>query len=165
LDSPTGSLAGTCVITGTGGWQNWVTKSCSVSGLSGIHNIYLKFTGGSGYLFNINWWKFKPEPTGVAPEEKSSSNETPYSYCFGQNYPNPFNPTTVIRYQLPIRSNMSLKVYDLLGQEIVTLFEGVRQPGIYEATFDGSKLTGGIYFYRLTTNTGFVKTNKSLLLK
>jgi len=165
LDSPTGTLAGTCVVPSTGGWQTWVTKSCSVRGLSGIHDIYLKFTGGSGYLFNINWWEFKPEPTEVAPEEKSSSNETPYSYCFGQNYPNPFNPTTVIRYQLPIRSNMSLKVYDLLGQEIVTLFEGVRQPGIYEATFDGSKLTGGIYFYRLTTNTGFVKTNKSLLLK
>jgi len=165
LDSPTGTLAGTCVVPGTGGWQTWVTKSCSVSDLSGIHDIYLKFTGGSGYLFNINWWKFKPEPTEVAPEDKSSSNETPYSFCFGQNYPNPFNPTTVIRYQLPMRSDMSLKVYDLLGQEIVTLFEGVRQSGIYEATFDGSKLTGGIYFYRLTTSTGFVKTKKLLLLK
>jgi hypothetical protein len=156
---------GTCVVSGTGGWQTWVIKSCSVSGLSGIHDIYLKFTGGSGYLFNINWWKFKPEQTEVFPEENSSSNEIPHSFYLGQNYPNPFNPTTVISYQLPIRSNISLKVYDLLGQEIVTLFEGIHQPGYYQATLDGNKLAGGVYFYRLTTSTDFVQTKKILLLK
>jgi arabinoxylan arabinofuranohydrolase len=80
LDNPTGTLAGTCVVPGTGGWQTWVTKSCSVSGLSGIHDIYLKFTGGSGYLFNINWWEFKPEQTEVVPEEDSSLNRTPHSF-------------------------------------------------------------------------------------
>ena len=80
LDSPTGTLAGTCVVPGTGDWQTWVTKSCSVSGLSGIHDIYLKFIEGSDYLFNINWWKFKPKQTEVVPEENSSSNETPHSF-------------------------------------------------------------------------------------
>lgn len=58
LDSPTGSLVGTCPITGTGGWQNWTTKSCGVNGAAGVHDLYLKFTGDSGYLFNVNWWKF-----------------------------------------------------------------------------------------------------------
>ena len=58
LDSPTGTLVGTCAVPGTGGWQTWVTQSCSVSGATGIHNVYLVFTGGTGYLFNINWWKF-----------------------------------------------------------------------------------------------------------
>lgn len=58
LDSPTGTLAGTCAVQNTGGWQSWVTKTCTVSGASGTHDLYLKFTGGSGYLFNLNWWKF-----------------------------------------------------------------------------------------------------------
>lgn len=59
LDSSTGTLVGTCTVGGTGGWQTWVTKSSSVSGATGVHDLYLKFTGGSGYLLNVNWWKFK----------------------------------------------------------------------------------------------------------
>lgn len=58
LDSITGTLVGTCAVAGTGGWQTWTTKTCNISGASGIHNVYLKFTGGSGYLFNINWFQF-----------------------------------------------------------------------------------------------------------
>lgn len=58
LDSLTGTLAGTCVVSGTGGWQTWENESCSVSGVSGVHDLYLRFTGGSGDLFNVNWWKF-----------------------------------------------------------------------------------------------------------
>jgi hypothetical protein len=58
LDSITGPLIGTMQVGGTGGWQTYATNTCSVSGASGTHNIYLKFTGGSGYLFNINWFQF-----------------------------------------------------------------------------------------------------------
>ncbi|MBW5446186.1 carbohydrate-binding protein [Cohnella sp. CFH 77786] len=58
LDSITGTLAGTCAVSGTGGWQNWTTTTCNISGASGVHNVYLKFTGGSGYLFNLNWFQF-----------------------------------------------------------------------------------------------------------
>lgn len=58
LDSITGTLVGTCPVTGTEGWQAWVDAACSVSGVSGIHDLYLKFTGGSGYLFNLNWFTF-----------------------------------------------------------------------------------------------------------
>lgn len=58
LDSPSGKLVGTCAVLGTGDWQDWTTKTCSVSGASGVHDLYMKFTGGSGYLFNFNWWKF-----------------------------------------------------------------------------------------------------------
>ncbi len=61
LDSPTGKLVGTCGVTETSGWQTWVDKTCTVSGAVGIHDLYLKFTGGSGYLFNFNWWKFTKE--------------------------------------------------------------------------------------------------------
>ncbi|MEI7024109.1 carbohydrate-binding protein [Paenibacillus sp. y28] len=60
LGSLTGTLLGTCPVTSTGGWQTWATQSCTISGSSatGTKNVYLKFTGGSGYLFNINWFKF-----------------------------------------------------------------------------------------------------------
>nr|WP_169303862.1 carbohydrate-binding protein [Ruminiclostridium cellulolyticum] len=58
LDSLTGKLVGTCVVENTSGWQNWTTKTCSVSGTTGVHDLYLKFTGDSGYLFNLNSWRF-----------------------------------------------------------------------------------------------------------
>ncbi len=60
LDSINGTLIGTCPITGTGDWQTYADTSCSISGVRGKHDVYLKFTGGSGYLFNLNWFKFTP---------------------------------------------------------------------------------------------------------
>ncbi|WP_437573144.1 glycoside hydrolase family 43 protein [Sorangium sp. So ce887] len=71
LDSTTGTLVGTCTVQGTGGPQTWATTSCAVDGATGIHDLYLKFTGGGGPLFNFNWWKFTPldapdpDPTGA----------------------------------------------------------------------------------------------------
>ena len=58
LDSTNGTLVGACAVSSTGGWQTWLTQSCSVSGATGIHNVYLVFTGGGGYLFNVNWWRY-----------------------------------------------------------------------------------------------------------
>jgi arabinoxylan arabinofuranohydrolase len=58
LDSQTGKLVGTCAVSGTGGAQTWATKSCDISGASGVHDLFFVFTGGSGNLFNFNWWKF-----------------------------------------------------------------------------------------------------------
>ena len=58
LDSITGTLIGTCPVAATGGWQTYTDAKCSISGVSGKHDLYLKFTGGSGYLFNLNWFKF-----------------------------------------------------------------------------------------------------------
>ena len=63
LDSPTGTLVGTCAVSETGDWQTYSDKSCTVSGAEGVHDLYLKFTGGSGYLFNFNWWKFEKSGT------------------------------------------------------------------------------------------------------
>lgn len=66
LDSLTGTLAGTCSVQRTGDWQSWVTTTCPVSGATGIHDLYFRFTGGSGSLFNFNWWRFTARDPGDA---------------------------------------------------------------------------------------------------
>jgi len=88
----------------------------------------------------------------------------PRAFVLTQNYPNPFNPTTRIEYSLPSRGFVSLKVHNLLGEEVADLFSGVREPGDYVATFDGSGIASGIYFYRLT-GYGFLETKTLILLK
>jgi DUF1680 family protein len=77
LDSITGSLVGTCPVAGTGGWQTWTTRTCSVSGASGTHNLYLKFTGGSGYLFNVNWFQFTGGSASPTPTPTATPTPTP----------------------------------------------------------------------------------------
>lgn len=88
----------------------------------------------------------------------------PRAFVLTQNYPNPFNPTTRIEYSLPSRGFVSLKVHNLLGEEVADLFSGVREPGDYVATFDGSGIASGVYFYRLT-GYGFLETKTLILLK
>jgi hypothetical protein len=88
----------------------------------------------------------------------------PNSYSLSQNYPNPFNPSTNIQYSIPKSELVSLKIYNLLGQEVATLVEGNQTAGTYVATFDASRLSSGIYFYRLMSG-GYVEVGKMLLLK
>jgi len=85
-------------------------------------------------------------------------------YRLYANYPNPFNPTTQINYSVPKNSFVTLKVYNLLGEEVTTLFEGFKQRGNYTATFDASRLSSGIYLYRMTAGN-FSDTKKTILLK
>ncbi len=81
-----------------------------------------------------------------------------------QNYPNPFNPSTKIRYSIPENSFVTLKVFNLLGEEIETLVNGEQSAGVYEATFDASKLSSGIYFYTLSTKNSVI-TKKMILVR
>jgi hypothetical protein len=90
--------------------------------------------------------------------------EVPQTFELFQNYPNPFNPTTQIDYSIPAKSYVTLTVYNLLGQEVATLFDGIRQAGRYSAMFDGFELTSGVYFYRLRSN-GLVQAKRLILLK
>jgi beta-xylosidase len=122
-------------------------------------------TKTSGGFVDFDWFRtYVGTPTEVIPNEDHSLNNVPREYFLGQNYPNPFNPSTIISYQLPMTSNTNLKVYNLLGEEVATLFEGIQQPGKYEAIFNGSKLASGMYVYRLSANI-FVDVKKLVLLK
>jgi aminopeptidase N len=92
------------------------------------------------------------------------SNEIPERYLLQQNYPNPFNPTTNIKYQIADICLVKLEIYDLLGREIKTLVNEKQTPGIYEATFDGSKLPSGLYFYKITAND-FMDIKRMVMIK
>lgn len=96
------------------------------------------------------------------------NGSTPFTYTLDQNYPNPFNPVTRIRFTVPSRSYVSMKVYDMTGREIETLIEGYIDVGNSSAVFNGAKYASGVYFYRITADgpSGkFVQTKKMVLVK
>lgn len=88
----------------------------------------------------------------------------PKSCSLAQNYPNPFNPTTIIKYQINSRQFVSLKIYDVLGNEIVTLVNKEQPEGNYSINFDGSNLPDGVYFYQIKTSS-YIETKKMIILK
>ncbi|MBI1931025.1 MAG: CotH kinase family protein [Ignavibacteriales bacterium] len=118
-------------------------------------------------------WKFINVPT---PNDSNKiitnineENILPTSFSLSQNYPNPFNPTTVIEYAIPNLETgniplLQLKVFDLLGREVITLVNQKQKSGIYKVEFDASKLSSGVYLYQLKSGS-FLQTKKMILLK
>lgn len=107
-----------------------------------------------------SWLANGKDPLASAVE--NAGGTLPGEFKLSQNYPNPFNPTTRIEYSVPIRSQVSLKVFNLLGQVVMTLVDEVQQPGNYAATFNATGLTSGVYFYKL--ESGDVSLSKKLVL-
>ncbi|MBK9097732.1 MAG: T9SS type A sorting domain-containing protein [bacterium] len=97
----------------------------------------------------------------VGVEDEISS---PTEFLLLQNYPNPFNPSTIISYQLPVSSDVTLKVYDVLGNEIATLVDEYKPSSRYEVEFDAVSLPSGVYFYQLRAGD-FIQTRKMILIK
>lgn len=93
------------------------------------------------------------------------SSRVPDAFKMEQNYPNPFNPSTTIRFELTRASKVTLKVFNVIGQEVATLLNDVREAGSHEVTFNANALSSGVYFYRLSTSTGLLDTKKMVLLK
>jgi hypothetical protein len=102
--------------------------------------------------------------SGKLPNSVKQVDGLPVSYQLGQNYPNPFNPTTVINYTIPKAGNVSLKVYNLLGQEVATLVNGYQSASKYQVSFNASKLASGIYLYTIKADN-FTQTMKMMLMK
>ncbi len=88
----------------------------------------------------------------------------PDKFELHQNYPNPFNPTTVISFSIPVATNVQLKVYDILGNEIITLVNETKIQGSYQVDFDASNLSSGLYFYSIKTHVGSI-SKKMVLVK
>lgn len=88
----------------------------------------------------------------------------PSEFILEQNFPNPFNPVTTIQYSIPQRSNVTLKIYDVLGKEIAVLVNEEKDRGVYNVNFDATGLASGIYLYKLQAGS-FVETKKMILLR
>jgi hypothetical protein len=108
-----------------------------------------------------DFWLVKTAPElSIEPH----ANPLPATYTLHQNYPNPFNPSTQIAYELPKSGHVSLRVFDILGREAVTLVDGVQPAGVHSVNFNGSSLASGIYFCQLRAGA-FAATRKIVLLK
>jgi len=90
--------------------------------------------------------------------------ELPCEFTLSQNYPNPFNPTTTIKYDLPIDAHVTLKLYDVLGREVLTLVNEQAKAGYHSTTLDASRLSSGVYFYRIQAGQ-FSQTKKLILVR
>jgi subtilisin family serine protease/photosystem II stability/assembly factor-like uncharacterized protein len=104
------------------------------------------------------------QPARAASIVREMEGARPQTYLLEQNYPNPFNPTTTIVYQLPVASDVSLKVYDVLGREVATLLRGRQNAGRYQVQFNAERLSSGLYFYQLQAGS-FTQTRKMMLIK
>ena len=114
-----------------------------------------------GSTFWIDDLSFGP---AVPTDVRESANGTPAAFALNQNYPNPFNPSTMIQFEIPSTRFVTLKVYNVLGQEVASLINNQLEAGRYRAEFDGRTLPSGTYMYRLQAGT-FSDAKKMLLVK
>jgi len=140
------------------GPTSFTYSSGSTSGPNWYYYVY-NTAGDSVVNYLVRAYVSFP-PSGV----QTTTELTPMKFDLGQNYPNPFNPSTSIRYELPERSFVSLKVYDMVGREVTTLLNGYQEAGSHDVAFNAAGLTSGIYFYRITTEK-YTETKKLVLIK
>jgi hypothetical protein len=126
-----------------------------------IHtNTDFSMNASTRYAFGNSLYKRDRQLIRIGYDGKSVVTD----YTLSQNFPNPFNPTTTISYALPQDGMVTLKIYDALGREISTLVNEFKQTGRYTASFDASKLSSGVYIYKLTSGK-YTATKKMMLVK
>ncbi|NUN10871.1 MAG: T9SS type A sorting domain-containing protein [Ignavibacteriaceae bacterium] len=128
-----------------------------------IHDLTLTALSGK-YIRYLLYQKDYDGQEYLIAELEYNNNIVPAEYALEQNYPNPFNPTTKINYQLPVKSNVTLKLYDILGNELQVLVKGERDAGRYQYVFDGTYYSSGVYIIRMQAGT-FTQSKKITLLK
>lgn len=164
---------------------NWVTQNIPDDW---VFELYDRHTGAILYLNGMDRYQFEVKnrektagstgPSISGPAVSGSSrfefivregadrviDNIPNQFSLNQNYPNPFNPLTTIRYQVPQTVKVRLEVFNVIGQKIVVLVNETKEPGYYRTDFNASRLSSGIYFYRLRAGD-YVKTHSMTLIK
>jgi hypothetical protein len=147
-----------------GGWDDHYVNITSVIIDTADLIFRMWYTGSQNpnyYLPHIGYAE-SPIITGIADK---ILNDIPQGFVLSQNYPNPFNPVTTIEFSIPKSEFVTLKIYNLLGQEVATLVSEKLTPGNYKYTWDASGFASGVYYYKFEAEDGFVQTRKLLFVK
>jgi hypothetical protein len=137
----------------------------STSGGAGEMNIFAGTVSDPWSNFSVlNGGVYRRPLTEIVAGIAMPRNGAPAIYRLEQNFPNPFNPTTTIRYALPVRSQVTLSVFNILGQQVATPVNGSQEAGIHDVQFDGGGLASGVYFYRIHAGD-FVQTKRLLVIR
>ncbi|HEX2955402.1 MAG TPA: family 43 glycosylhydrolase [Chitinispirillaceae bacterium] len=144
LGSQTGKLVGTCEIQGTGGWDKWITKTCDVSDVTGKQDLFFKFTGSSGFLFNFNWWKFTPLKVGIDTESKNSAVDR---YAISVN-----NKMVTFKpdYSSSAHTNTVIQLFSLSGKLFFSTIQKSQIPSI--VTMDLRAMKSGSYLIKVVSD-------------
>jgi aminopeptidase N len=152
--------------------------------------VRITFASGPDSTFRIDntanyqiwWWNSNRQPTAFAFDPNNdivlkqgttvqgiiqgvnTNNELPFVYALHQNYPNPFNPVTYIKFDIPKKSFVTLKIYNVIGELVTDLINETREPGKYEVVFDGTSLSSGVYYYEIKAGD-FTDVKKMLMIK
>ena len=165
-DPNTGKLLGTLIVAETGGWGVFNEQVTTLTGATGVMDVYFVFRGGYG-VGNFDWFNFEDLITSV------EETDMPSSFALKQNFPNPFNPETTIGYRISADSDVSLEIYDTLGQKVRTLVQEHKSPGNYNIIWNaknesGQIVSSGIYFFTLKAKSAsgmFFDKRKMLLIR
>jgi hypothetical protein len=157
-----------CFRTTNGGvnwmvWNNGMPAANIISEMNYIDSISIN---GKFYVVAATYGRgiFMREISGDDPIAVNNITSNAYRYELMQNYPNPFNPSTTIKFSLPVRDFVDIKIFDIAGREMMTLISKNMSAGAHEIKFDASKFSSGIYFYRMKTEK-YSRTMKMILIK
>ena len=155
--------AAAAIFFSSDGGTSWSVQYEDSTSVNALNSIYI-VDENIGWATGSDGMILKTTNGGVTFVEEEEFDEIPTNYTLSQNYPNPFNPSTRIRYSAPQSSNVLIKVFDILGNEIETLMSEEKAAGTYEITWYAENLPSGIYFYKLQAGN-FVETKKMVLLR
>jgi photosystem II stability/assembly factor-like uncharacterized protein len=164
-------VSGSNLFVGTNGGGVYLSTDNGTSWTivkTGLGNLYvysLAIIGTDLYAGTLGSgiWRRSLSEMVTSVEEYKDAN-LPVEFELSQNYPNPFNPSTNIRFEIPVSGFVSLKVFDVLGREVVSLVNEFKPAGFYNVNFDASKLSSGVYFYQLRMSKN-VETKQMMLIK
>jgi len=154
-------FVGALILKTTNGGINW-SDNLTIPGTVNLFNSVHFIDVNNGWAVGDSGSIYHTTNGGVTFIGDESTQ--PSEFILEQNFPNPFNPSTKIKYSVPQSSNVVIKVYDILGNEIETLVNEEKPAGTYELTWYAEGLSSGVYFYQLKAGE-FIQTKKMLLLK
>ncbi len=135
-----------------------------VTGLTAFIQNTMQFTSNYAFINTYGIGVYRRSLSQITSIDEKITGSFPESFVLEQNYPNPFNPSTKINWQSPIAGHQTLKIYDVLGNEVATLVDEEKPAGRYEIDFNASQLSSGVYFYKFLSGT-FISTKKMILMK